>query len=95
MKKKLLVTMMCFTLLFTAGCGEVSKLKNGEEVVGKIKGKTITANDLYESLKKQNGTSAFVTLVDTYIANKEIKDSDAIKKEAQTQLDQLISWARF
>ncbi len=89
MKKKLLFTMMCFTLLFTAGCGEVSKLKNGEEVVGKIKGKTITANDLYESLKKQNGTSAFVTLVDTYIANKEIKDSDAIKKEAQTQLDQL------
>lgn len=89
MKKKLLAITICICLLFTAGCGEVSKLKNGEEVVGKLKGKTITADDLYESLKKQNGTNAFVTLVDTYIANKEIKDSDSIKQEAQTQFDQL------
>lgn len=89
MKKKLLASMVCLCLLFTAGCGEISKLKNGEEVVGKIKGKTVTADDLYKSLKKQGGTNAFVTLIDTYIAEKEIKDSDSIKKEAQSQFDQL------
>lgn len=77
------------SLFVTAGCGTEAKLKNGEEIVGKLEGKTITADELYQSLKKENGTNAFVTLVDTYIANKEIADSDAITNEAKSQLEQL------
>lgn len=89
MNKKLLAIVMGICLLMTAGCGKVATLKNGEEVVGKIDGKTVTANELYTSLKKQGGASTFVTMIDTYIANKEIKTTDAIKNEAKTQLEQL------
>ena len=46
--KKLLLPILCVGLLFT-GCGEktIPVLENGEEVVAKLDGKDITANDLY------------------------------------------------
>lgn len=91
MNKKLIVSIALACLLFTAGCGKVAELKNGEQVVGKINGKTITADDLYKELKEKGGTSIFVNMVDDFIANKEIKDSDAITNEAKSQLEQLKS----
>lgn len=89
MNKKVLVIVLGISFILTSGCGNVAKLKNGEEIVGKIKGKTITADDLYKDLKKQNGTSSFINMIDSYIANKEVKTTDAIKNEAKTQLEQL------
>ena len=45
--KKLLLPILCVGLLFT-GCGEktIPVLENGEEVVAKLDGKDITANDI-------------------------------------------------
>ena len=90
MNKKL-VAVSIGTILLLTGCTEVAKLKNGEEVVGSIKGMKVTADELYTSLKDMGGTSEFLNLVDTYIANKEVKDSDEIKKEAETQIETLKS----
>ena len=89
MKKKGIIVMLSICLFLTVGCGKVAELKNGEQVVGKINGKTVTANDLYEELKNKGGTSVFINMIDDFIANKEIKDSDSIKTEAKSQLDQL------
>ena len=36
-KLTLLGVTMCSVLLLTTGCGEVAKLKDGKEVVGKLK----------------------------------------------------------
>lgn len=91
MNKKTLAVFLCVCLLCTAGCGKVAKLKNGEEVVGKIEGKSVTADELYTSLKEQGGSSVFVNMIDTFIANKEVETTDSIKSEAQSQLDQLKS----
>ena len=88
MNKKI-VAISIGTLLLLTGCNEVAKLKNGEEVVGSIKGKKVTADELYDSLKNLGGTNEFVNLIDSYIANKEIKDSDEIKKEAENQIETL------
>ncbi|MDD3341259.1 MAG: peptidylprolyl isomerase [Bacilli bacterium] len=91
MNKKIVAVFLCICLLSTAGCGKIAKLKNGEEVVGKIEGKSVTAEELYSSLKEQGGTSLFVNMIDTFIANKEVETTDTIKSEANSQLEQLKS----
>lgn len=87
MKKKLLTIIAC-TLLLT-GCGKIPKLENGEEVVAELEGKSFTANELYEELKKSTGTSLLVNMIDDYIADKEIETDDAAKEYAKTELENL------
>lgn len=53
----------------------VPKLESGKEVLVKVDGKDFTAEDLYEELKKQGGSTVMLNLVDEYIANTEIKDT--------------------
>lgn len=91
MKKKLLILSICLCTLLT-GCGKSAKLKNGEEIVAKLKGKTITANDLYDELKNQGGETVLVKMIDNYIIEKEIKDDSEAKEYAENYLNQLKSY---
>ena len=85
MKKKLVVLCLSSLLLLT-GCGkEVPKLADGTEVVAEIEGKQIIAEDLYEALKEQYGTSVLVNLIDEYIISKEFTDEDGAKSYANQQ----------
>ena len=84
MKKKFL-GIMCAMLLFT-GCSKSPKLSNGEEVIASIEGKDFTANELYNKMKGQYGTSILVDMIDSYIASKEIED----EKTASTYADSVI-----
>lgn len=59
-----------------------TKTKNGEDIVVSVKGKTITANELYKTLKEQNGQTVAINLIDEYILNKEYKTTDEMKKSA-------------
>ena len=88
--KKLLLPLLCIGLAIT-GCGNktIPTLENGEEVVAKVDGKDITANDLYSKLKEQGGTNVLVSLIDEFIANKEIKDDEEAKKYADAQITTL------
>lgn len=88
MKQKLLVLGLCSILFLTAGCGQVAKLKNGQEVVAKLDGKTITTEDLYDELKKQGGSSVLINMIDSFIANKEIETDETAKQYAESQLEQ-------
>ncbi|HHW68768.1 MAG TPA: hypothetical protein GX747_00300 [Tenericutes bacterium] len=83
MNKKLLGGLCAFVILLT-GCG-TPKLQNGEEIIAKLDGKSFTVDDLYNQLKLQYGTSALVGLIDEYIADKEIKTTDALKAEAESE----------
>lgn len=91
MKKKILILSICLCTLLT-GCGKSAKLKNGEEVVAKLKGKTITANDLYKELKEQGGQTILVQMIDEFIISKEVKDNKEAKEYAENYLDQLKSY---
>ena len=85
MKKKIL-GIMCALLMFT-GCSKSVKISNGEEVIASVDGKDFTANELYNAMKDQYGTSILINLVDSYIASQEIGDSE----DASVYADSLIS----
>ena len=84
-KKKIFALVLVLTLMLT-GCGKVATLKNGEEVVAKMDGKKITANDLYDELKKQGGAVTLTNMIDSFIVNKEIKTDDDAESYADSQL---------
>lgn len=67
---------------------QVPKTKNGEEVLASIKGYEITADDLYTQLKEENGTSTLISLVDAYIAEKEVK----LSKEDKEYIDNVVDY---
>lgn len=64
-------------------------LKNGEEVVAKIDGKDFTANDLYNKFKDQDTANVLLSLIDGYIANVEIKDTEEANEYAESYLANL------
>ena len=74
-KKKIFVLVLVMTLMLT-GCGQIATLENREEVVAKLDGKTITAEDLYSELKKQGGAVTLTNMIDNFIVGKEIKTDD-------------------
>lgn len=89
MKKKMAILGLCSLVLLSTGCGKVAKLENGEELVASIDGKKITAEDLYNELKKQGGTNVLVNEIDKFIADKEIKTDETVKEYANSQLEQI------
>lgn len=69
--------------------GNKVELKNGKEVLASLKGKTITAEDLFDVLKNKSGNDALINIVDNFIVSKELKDNTEAKKLAQQQLDSI------
>lgn len=89
MKKKILLSLTSICLLITlTGCKQIPKLENGEEVVASIDGKEFTANELYDELKNQGGASVLITMIDDFIINQEIEDSDEAKDYAEALIKQ-------
>ena len=86
MKKKIL-GIMCAMVLMT-GCSKSPKLSNGEEVVASLDGKDFTANELYDAMKGQYGTSVLIDMIDSYIAEAEITDTDAANVYADSVISQ-------
>ena len=86
MKKKVL-GIMCALVVFT-GCSKSPKLSNGEEVIASVDGKDFTANELYDAMKDQYGTSILINLVDSYIVNKEMEDNEAASVYADSMISQ-------
>lgn len=86
MKKKVL-GIMCALVVFT-GCSKSPKLSNGDEVIASVDGKDFTANELYDAMKDQYGTSILINLVDSYIANKEMEDNEAASVYADSMISQ-------
>ena len=84
-KKKIFALVLVMALMLT-GCGNEATLENGEEVVAKMDGHTITAEDLYDELKKQGGAVTLTNMIDNFIVNKEIKTDDDAESYADSQL---------
>ncbi len=63
-----------------------TKTTKGDDIVVKVDGKTITADELYKNLKDASGMKTAIDLIDEYILNKEYKTTDDMKKTAETTI---------
>lgn len=89
--KKFLLLLLCIPLLVT-GCKKVPKLENGQEIIVELNGKSFTAEEFYEELKKVDGANVLINLVDSFIAEKET--TDEIKSEAEKQAKSQINYLK-
>ena len=93
MKKNYLLLLLCLPLLVT-GCGKVPELQNGQQVVVEVDGKQFTAEEFFDELKANYGTSALVNLVSNYITDQEITEELAkeAEKKAQSEYDTMYAY---
>ncbi|MCI8330825.1 MAG: hypothetical protein HFE04_01850 [Bacilli bacterium] len=75
--KKVLGVVLC--LLLITGCA-TSHLDNGSESVVEFDEGGISAQDLYEKLKKENGLNALTIMIDTELLAREYKEDDVEKE---------------
>lgn len=84
--KKIYLLLVMSCALFLTGCQDIPTLEDGSQLVAEIDGVTITADELFESLKETSGTSVLVELIDNAIVDIEIDDDS----EAQTYADNYL-----
>ncbi|MDD2518365.1 MAG: peptidylprolyl isomerase [Bacilli bacterium] len=89
MKKKVMGLVLIASMLVLTGCNTVPKLSNGQDLVAKIDGKEITAEEVYDKLKKQYGTAALINTIDDFIANKEVATDEDATESAKSQLESI------
>lgn len=89
------IVVLIAALILVLCLKRVPKTSNGDEILATVNGKTITANELYESLKENYGTDELVSLIDTYIADKEVELTDEHKEYAQEVVDYYKEYAEY
>ena len=88
-----IILLIC--LIISLFCKVVPKVKNGDEVLVSLKGKNITAQKLYEELRTQYGDEELLNMIDSYIANKEVKITDDDKKYVDEVVDYYKQYAEY
>lgn len=87
MKKKImLITAMVFSILLISGCGK-AKLKNGEEALFTVNGKSVSVDSFYKELRDKYGSSIMIDMIDKKILDVVYKDDEDIEKKANNQLE--------
>lgn len=90
MKKKIIVLALC--VLMISGCGKIPKLSNGDEAIVTLKdGSMVSANELYEEVKKSDATlDKMIEMVDKKILEEEYKDKlDEARSDVDDQMAML------
>ena len=83
-KTKYLMLLLCLPLLVT-GCKQVPKLADGKEVVVQIGDKQFSAEEFFDELKEEYGTSILINMVDKYITEKEATEEINIDADEQAK----------
>ena len=89
------IVLLVAALILVLCVKRVPKASNGKDILATVNGKTITANELYNSLKKSYGADALINLIDTYIADKEVKITDDHKKYVDEVVDYYKEYAEY
>ena len=90
-----IVILLLAALILVLCLKRVPTTSDGKEVLATLNGKTITADDLYKSLKEEKGTETLVNMIDTYIANKEVEINDEHKKYVKEVVDYYKEYAEY
>lgn len=97
MKKKIIYGLLLIVaLLAITGCGKKgTKLENGQEAVVTFKEDSgvnaISAEDLYERMKKDYGTYTVINMVDDTLLSLEVPSSDEETKYINNQIQEYLS----
>lgn len=89
------IILLVAVLIFVLCTKRVPVTSKGEEIVATLNGKTITANELYLSLKDAGGKDQLLTLIDEYIAEKEVTFTEEDEKYVQEVVDYYIEYAEY
>lgn len=81
------ITTLAIVSLLT-GCGS-TKLKNGEELVAKVDGYKVTADDLYKSMKEKYAVETLINNIDHQLLDTKYKTNDAEEDAVNKQIEQI------
>ncbi len=89
MKKLLTIVAVAALTLTACGSTSVPKTTDGEEIVASTSVGEVTADDLYQELKKQVGFDVLMTMVDTQLIDEVLETTDEMQEQAQTSVDEI------
>ena len=90
-----LIVLLVAILIFVLCTKRVPLTSNGDDILAKINGKTITANDLYVSLKNEYGINELISVIDEHIAEKEVTVTKDDEKYVQEVVDYYKEMAEY
>ena len=82
------IVLLIAALILVLCIKRVPTTSKGEEILATVNGKTITADELYISLKDSYGTDSLINIIDSYIADKEVK----ITKENEKYVEDVVNY---
>lgn len=93
MNKKIVAVLVAVSIIttMTTGCGTKAKLKTSKETVVAFDKVKITAQDLYDEIKKDSMTK-LIEMMDKKILSKKYPETDDEKKYISDQIDQIKSY---
>lgn len=89
------IILLVAILIFVLCIKRVPTTSDGKEILATINGKTITADDLYLSLKENYGTDELINVIDSYIADKEVKITKENEKYVKEVVDYYKEYAEY
>ena len=85
--KKAAVFAGCSLLMLTACSGATAQISNASDVLFQVGDVSVTRGTEYELIKKSNGSTMAVTLIEQAIMDEEVGRGDDIKKQAEEQYE--------
>lgn len=92
-KKKIVTALVAIVALtsITTGCGKKAKLETDDKTVVALKGSKITAQNLYDELKK-NSIETLIDMIDHKLLDKEYPADDEENNSIEDQINQIKSY---
>lgn len=90
-----IIVILLIVTIWLALSKQIPKTKNGSQVIASVKGYEVTADDLYAQLKSEKGTTSVMNLIDTFIADKEVKFTDEDDKYVDSVVDYYKQYADY
>ena len=90
-----IIILLVAVLIFTLCTKRVPLTSKGEEIVATIKGKKVTADELYLSLKDAGGKDQLLSIIDEYIADKEVTITEEDEEYVKEIVDYYVEYAEY
>jgi len=89
------IILLVAVLIFVLCIKRVPVTSKGEEIVATIKGKKVTADELYLTLKDANGKDQLLSIIDEYIADKEVTITEDDEEYVKEIVDYYVEYAEY